>query len=112
MNKEKQDEIKGFIKYLERRIGQDIERLKNKTRIKEYYNHDFKELIEVLANNKINLNRESGEQLETEFTKSVNKLKPLIERIGATDNLIDQIVYKLYGLTESEIRIVKDKILQ
>jgi hypothetical protein len=30
-----------------------------------------------------------------------------MERIAATDGLIDQIVYKLYGLTEEEIRIVE-----
>jgi hypothetical protein len=35
----------------------------------------------------------------------VGKFKPLMERIAATDGLIDQIVYKLYGLTEEEIGI-------
>ena len=37
----------------------------------------------------------------------MDKLKPLMERIAETDGLIDQIVYKLYGLTEGEIGIVK-----
>jgi hypothetical protein len=46
-------------------------------------------------------------------------LNPLVElteelaeverRIALTDNLIDQIVYKLYGLTEEEIAIVEGK---
>jgi len=36
-------------------------------------------------------------------------LEPLKTRIKATDELIDEIVYKLYGLTEEEIRIVKGK---
>jgi hypothetical protein len=30
-----------------------------------------------------------------------------MERIAATDGLIDRIVYKLYGLTEEEIGIVE-----
>jgi len=34
-------------------------------------------------------------------------LEPLKARIKATDELIDEIVYKLYGLTEDEIKIVK-----
>jgi hypothetical protein len=32
-----------------------------------------------------------------------------MERIRQTDGLIDQIVYKLYGLTEEEIAIVEGK---
>ena len=38
------------------------------------------------------------------------KLKPLMGRIDAMDGLIDQIVYKLYGLTEDEIKIVEEGI--
>jgi hypothetical protein len=30
-------------------------------------------------------------------------LEPLKEKVQATDNLIDKIVYRLYGLTEEEI---------
>jgi hypothetical protein len=33
----------------------------------------------------------------------------LIARIAATDWLIDQIVYQLYGLTEDEIAIVEER---
>ena len=32
-----------------------------------------------------------------------------MDRIAEADGLIDQIVYKLYGLTEEEIRIVEGK---
>ena len=32
---------------------------------------------------------------------------PLKQRIAATDRLIDQIVYRLYGLTDEEIAIVE-----
>ncbi len=31
-------------------------------------------------------------------------------RIESTDSLIDQIVYKLYGLTDDEIKIVEGSI--
>jgi hypothetical protein len=34
-------------------------------------------------------------------------LDPLKDKIRATDNLIDQIVYKLYRLTDEEIEIVE-----
>jgi hypothetical protein len=34
-------------------------------------------------------------------------LEPLKEKIKATDNLIDRIVYKLYGLIAEEIETVE-----
>ena len=37
----------------------------------------------------------------------MRKLLPLRERIRQTDELIDAVVYKLYGLTEEEIGIVE-----
>ena len=43
----------------------------------------------------------------SDSTKS--KLKPLISKPTATDTLIDQTVYKLYGLTEEEIKVVEGK---
>jgi hypothetical protein len=44
------------------------------------------------------------------FNASVGKLAPLLKRIDSTDKLIDQIVYKLYGLTSDEIKIVEESI--
>jgi hypothetical protein len=38
---------------------------------------------------------------------STRTLKPLLARIKETDYLIDQFVYKLYGLTGDEFVIVK-----
>jgi hypothetical protein len=35
--------------------------------------------------------------------------RALVERIEATDELIDQIVYRLYGLTEEEIAVVEGR---
>ena len=45
--------------------------------------------------------------LKDEFAKSVGKLEPLRERIERTDRLIDDAVFRLYGLTEEEIGIVE-----
>jgi hypothetical protein len=51
--------------------------------------------------------REPGEALKAEFEGSLGKLGPLRERIRQTDELIDETVYRLYGLTEEEITIVE-----
>lgn len=46
-------------------------------------------------------------KFKAEFEDSMAKLKPLLARIEATDRLIDQIVYKLYGLPEEDITVVE-----
>ncbi len=111
LNKAKGNETKGFVKWLEREIGTEIDSLTNKTAIKEYHDHDFNHLLDVLKKNKNKLSidpsdRKKQELLEKYFAKSMTVLEPLKDKIHATDNLIDQIVYRLYGLTEEEIRIV------
>jgi hypothetical protein len=42
------------------------------------------------------------------YQKHHAEYKALVERIEATDGLIDEIVYRLYGLTEEEIAVVKE----
>jgi type II restriction/modification system DNA methylase subunit YeeA len=53
--------------------------------------------------------RELYENIRSEYEKSLSKLIPLKEKLRKTDWLIDQIVYKLYGLTEEEIKIVEGR---
>jgi hypothetical protein len=114
MNKQKQQEIKGFLGWLESEIGSKVEDLSPKTKVQEYYRLQFDELLAILKKNKRKLaidpaRREPQERLRLEFDASLAKLQPLMERIRQTDGLIDQIVYKLYGLTEEEIGIVEGK---
>lgn len=114
LNKAKNEEIKGFLKWLEREIGAEIDTLTNKTAIKEYHDYSFEHLVDVLKKNRNKLSidpssRMAQELLEKHFTKSMSVLEPLKEKINATDKLIDQIVYKLYGLTREEIAIVEGR---
>jgi hypothetical protein len=114
MNKDKQKEIKGFLGWLEGYVGAKVEDLSPKTKIQSYYEHDYEDLLAVLKKNRKKLaidpaRREPAETLRAEFEGSVGKLLPLLERIRQTDELIDQIVYRLYGLTEEEIDIVERK---
>jgi hypothetical protein len=112
MNKQKQQEIKGFLGWLEGEVGAKIDDLSPKTKIQSYYDYDFNDFYAVLKKNKNKLSinpssREKSELLKDEFLKSVGKLEPLREKIKQTDRLIDKIVYELYGLTEEEIWIVE-----
>jgi hypothetical protein len=112
LNKQKQKEIQGFLDWIEREWAVDIEALALKTHLKGYHEHDFDEMLRIAKRNKKLIkpdpeSREFQERLEQEWNASMEKLRPLKEKLQLTDNLIDQIVYKLYGLTEEEIRIVE-----
>ncbi len=93
MNKEKQQEIKGFLSWLEGYIGARADDLSPKTKVQSYYEHDYEDLLAVLKKSKKKLRidparREPGEALRAEFEGSVGKLQLLRERIAATDRLI------------------------
>ena len=115
MNKAKGEEIRGFLRWLEREIGVEIDSLKNKTKIQGYFDLPFEELLEILRSNRRTIgvdpsNRDFQESLEREFARSRNILDPLRSRIQQTDELIDQVVYQLYGLTDEEIGVVEGNV--
>ena len=128
MNKEKQGEIEGFLKWLESQLkfqsdsegSAGIEVLTGKTQIKNYLgdyqkreeHSRFEDFWKILEKNKTRIqtnlkSRELFENVKSEYEKSLSKVLPLKEKLRNTDWLIDQIVYKLYGLTEEEIKIVE-----
>ena len=116
MNKAKGEEIGGFLRWLEREIGVEVDALQNKTAIQGYFDLSFEELLEILRQNRRSIapdpsDRNFQELLEREFTRSHETLDPLLSRIQQTDELIDQVVYQLYGLTDEEIAVVEGNSL-
>ncbi len=113
MNKEKQAEIKKFLGWLEEYLGVKIEDMNLKTKVREFYKMDWEEYYKVLKRSKgkvrkVDLaSKEAEEKLREAFLDSTGRLKLLLDRIDETDKLIDQIVYRLYGLTEEEIKVVE-----
>ena len=72
--------------------------------------------MEVASNiqpKKIGLNvRRNGPQpriFVRSFSQITKRVLPLKERLARTDRLIDQVVYRLYGLTEEEIGVVEGR---
>lgn len=114
LNKEKQSRIKVFLSWLEKEILKgSVEDQKNKTKIKDFYNNTFEDLLDVLKKNKIIPDpcpSNIRDIIASEFSAAVNALTPLKTRIKVTDDLIDQIVYRLYSLTDDEISIVEGSI--
>lgn len=49
------------------------------------------------------------ERVLARYQESLDQVLPLKEQLRRTDELIDQVVYRLYELTEEEIAIVEGK---
>ena len=115
MNRAKGEEIRGFLHWLEREIGVEIDTLKNKTAIQSYFGLSLDGLLDILKKNRRSIaadpsSRSFQESLNREFTASLAKLNPLLTRIQGTDTLIDLVVYQLYGLTDEEIVVVEGEV--
>ena len=72
------------------------------------------DLLALLGKNRRKLTvdvtrRDFTAALEREYTASLTRLLPIKQRLAATDALIDQVVYRLYGLTEAEIAVVEGR---
>ena len=81
MNKQKQQEIKGFLGWLESYLGAKVEDLTPKTKLQGYYEHDYESFLAVLKKNGKKLaidpvRREPAEPLRAEFDGSLGKLLP------------------------------------
>jgi type II restriction/modification system DNA methylase subunit YeeA len=60
-----------------------------------------------LGKKKVKLSLSDEAEWEEYFMQEQKKALDIKTKIGATDKEIDQMVYKLYGLTEDEIKIVE-----
>ena len=130
LNKEKQAAQKEFLRWLETtlRIFPDkegrngIDVLTGKGKLADYPGNyqkgepplTFEELLDILRKNKGRLGvslSDAGlvERLRNQYEESLERVLPLKERLAKTDALIDQVVYRLYGLTEEEIGVVEGR---
>jgi hypothetical protein len=82
--------------------------LKPKTKLDEFWKLEAAEVFAHFRASKLRLKDSDEEKLRTRFQNSKDKLAPLESSLAFTDKLIDQIVYRLYGLTPEEIKIVEE----
>jgi hypothetical protein len=132
LNKEKRTEQQAFLAWLvntlkiqpqpDKKTGKvGIDALQGRARLVDYpgdYQKNEKELDfvaikNILLDNKKRLGVYLSDSLLThvaeQYQRSLDKVLPLKKQLKQTDELIDQIVYKLYGLTEEEVRVVEGK---
>jgi len=123
LNKARQAEQKAFLGWLEEAVGCSIDDLSGKTKLRNFMNTLPDELHRILDKNrrKMAVDPRSNVFVKTfneRYDQAMAALEPICRRVGgifqgqslyagSTDWLIDQVVYRLYGLTEEEIRIVE-----
>ncbi|KAF5062109.1 hypothetical protein DSECCO2_308330 [anaerobic digester metagenome] len=106
-NQELQKEINGFKNWIMGEFG--VEKFSQK--LEKYYELSADQFISELSKKKVDTkSRKNREYLEREFSESLAIIKPLLQEIEQTDNEIDQMVYKLYGLNDEEIIIIEDSL--
>ena len=72
----------------------------------------WEELLDILRKIKARLGvslSDTGlvERVRERYEVNLGRVLPLKEQLARTDELIDRVVYRLYGLTEEEIKIVE-----
>ncbi|PJZ46164.1 Eco57I restriction-modification methylase domain-containing protein [Leptospira brenneri] len=102
-HKEIQEIQKKFTKILQ----SDLKIAKLSDKLEDWYKLTFEEFIGELKKKKIELKLDQKAEWMDYFEKEKSKANAIQEIISKTDSDIDLMVYKLYGLTEEEIRIVE-----
>ena len=115
LNKQKNEVITEFIEWFEKELDTKIENMIHKKKLIFYYDLDCNEFLDVLGKNQAQIpiilsDRAVQDSLRKMFEKNLAILSPLINKLKLIDELIDQVVYKLYGLTDEEIETVDTTI--
>lgn len=106
LNREKRAAAKQFLTDLKDFLGIDVHALKPKTKLDKFWKFEAAEIFAHFRANKLRLKDPDEEKIRARFQKAKDQLVPLESSLAFTDDLIDEIVYRLYGLTEAEIKIV------
>lgn len=95
--------INKFQRTLQRKFG--LEKLTKK--LDDWYLLNFSDFVRELKKKKIKLSLSDESEWEDYFLQEQHKALELKTKLDQKDKEIDQLVYKIYGLTEKEIKIVE-----
>ena len=105
LNKELQDLSQKFQRMLLRKF--DLEKLS--TKLQEWYLLDFSDFIKELKRLKVKLSLSQESEWEEYFLEEKSKAVVIDSEIKNTDKEINSMVYKLYDLTDEEIKIIEEE---
>jgi len=106
LNKELQEKKTKFLN----RITSNLAITKISKKLENFYHFDFKTFIAELNKQKVTLTLIQQDEWEQYFATYQTDINQLQAQIDKTDKEIDQMVYKLYGLTEADIGIVDENV--
>jgi len=81
------------------------------TKLQSFHEHDFKTFVAELKKQKVSPTLKQQDEWEEYFNSYKKEINDLQAEIKKTDAEIDQMVYKLYELTDEEIRIVEGSVM-
>ncbi len=106
LKKDLQETAQKFQRTIQRKFN--LEELSGK--LQNWYLLSYTEFIKELSKKKIKLSLSEEAEWEDYFMEESKKALEIKHQIAKTDKEIDQMVYKLYGLTEEEIKIVEESV--
>jgi len=105
VNRELQDLSQKFQRMVLRKF--DLEKLS--TKLQEWYLLDFSDFIKELKRLKVKLSLSQESEWEEYFLEEKSKAVAIDSEIKNTDKEIDSMVYRLYDLTDEEIKIIEEE---
>ncbi|MDY0017802.1 MAG: N-6 DNA methylase [Candidatus Delongbacteria bacterium] len=106
LNKQLREKLNKFHS----RIKSNFSLEKISTKLESFYEHDFKTFVAELKKQKVSPTLKQQDEWEEYFNSYKKEINDLQAEIKKTDAEIDQMVYKLYELSEQEIRIVEENV--
>ena len=103
LNQQLQELTSKFIRTLQRKF--EINKLSKK--LENWHELTYAEFIKELGKKKIKMSLGEESEWEDYFVAEHSKAQQLMLQIETTDSEIDQMVYKLYDLTDDEIAIIE-----
>ncbi|NOZ47183.1 MAG: restriction endonuclease subunit M, partial [Chlorobi bacterium] len=106
LNKQLQEKKTKFLN----RVKDNFEIEKISKKLDNFYDYDFKTFVSELKKQKVKLSLTQQDEWEEYFNAYKTEINQIQANIDKTDKEIDQMVYKLYELTEEEIKIVEENV--
>ena len=105
LNADLQKSVQRFLK----RVQDNLNPAKISSTLESFYTIEFADFVKELAKQKVKLSLKQQDEWEEYFAEYKKDCQAFAEEIATTDNQINQLVYKLYDLTDEEIAVVEGR---
>ncbi len=122
LHERRQTEVRDFLQWIEQEMQCHIDDLAGKTTLLEYWsaenpaaavlnvlerNHPRHVPVSVKRPRAYGANNAARSRVTDAVARSMEVLAPILTRLALTDGLIDELVYRMYALSDAEIALVE-----